>query len=149
MKGNEEMVTASCRGVPAEEQLLEVYLFTKCLVMLVLLQEEAPGELGTAGGVVTGAHLWWGSRIHRSNLWHPPDSGFLLPMVQGEHFPQPLSQLCQCCWKYRGVGRSGVRGDQGKEGDSYWRKEMLSLVRLGRMVRSRDRETGCLVCVWG
>lgn len=110
----------------------------------------SPGELGTARGVLTGAPpLWWGIRIHRSNLWDCPDSGFLLPMVQGEHFPQLLSQLCQCCWKYRGVGRSGVRGDQGKEGDSYWRKERLSLVRTGRMVRSRDKDSGCLVCVWG
>lgn len=47
------------------------------------------------------------------------------------------------------TGSSGVRGDQGQKGHSYWGKEMLSLGRRGRMVRSRDKESGCLVCVWG
>lgn len=43
-----------------------------------------------------------------------------------------------------------MRGDQGKEGGCYWRKGMLSLVRMGRMVRrKRGRESACLMCVGG
>lgn len=148
MKRNEEMVTAGCLWCSCWRTLSGGVSVTKCLVMLVQLQEEAPGELGTAGWVVAGSHLWWGSRILRSKLWDPPDSGFLLPTVQGERFPQLLSQLCQCCRNHGGVGRSGVRVDQGKEGDSYWRKEMLSLMRMSRMVRSRDRNQG-VWSVWG
>lgn len=106
MKRNEEMVTAGCLwcscwrtafgGVSVHQMPHDAGAATR----------GSPEELGTAGGVLMGAHLWWGSRIHRSNLWNPPDSGFLLPMVQGEHFPQLLSQLCKCCWKYRDIRRS-------------------------------------------
>lgn len=80
-----EWLLTTCGGV-AEEQLFEEYLLTKSLVMLVLLQREDPRGPGAAGEVITGARLWQDSRIHRSNLWHPLDSGSLLPMVQGGLF---------------------------------------------------------------
>lgn len=95
----------------------------------------SPRGAGHCKRLVSDAHLWWISRIHRSNLWDPPGSGFPLPIVQGEHFPHLLSQWCQAAGRWWGVvtkeGKGTLTGG----------KKCFGLVRMGSTVR-RDREWG-------
>lgn len=120
-----------------------------------------PSDAGAgAEGRPKGTAIFWRdghlcpSLVGQQDLQVPPmgPSWVWLPSPHGTRraFQPASSPVVPVPLKMQGFGRGCVRGDQEKEQGCCWRKEMLSLVRMGRTARrKRGRESGCLMCVWG